>query len=324
MSDLGNKDVMAKNLLYYMNLNGKDRKQVCSDLDIKYTTFCDWINAKTYPRIDKIEKLANYFKISKSDLVENKNKKVTDMGFERFNQYKKEKGLTNAQLAAISGVPISTIEKISAGQTTNPKLDTVKALARALDKTLDDFDDIIQLKATYTSQEINLIEHYRDLDQHGKNVIDGILSIEMERINDLKKQEETQKILSDDQNDYKAEIKYFDTPVSAGSGEYIDSENYIMLDLMETPPPEAEFVVRVCGDSMEPTYKDGDKLYIKPQKEVAIGEIGIFYINGDVFVKERGADGLISHNQSYKIIPVGEYDSFKCYGKVIGVCKKYR
>lgn len=119
-------------------------------------------------------------------------------------------------------------------------------------------------------------------------------------------------------------IMYFDTPVSAGSGEYIDSENYIMLDLMETPPPGAEFVVRVCGDSMEPTYKDGDKLYIKPQETVAIGEIGVFYINGDVFVKERGADGLISHNQSYKIIPVGEYDSFKCYGKVVGVCKKYR
>ena len=172
--------------------------------------------------------------------------------------------------------------------------------------------------------EKDLIYKYRDLDKYGKEAIENLLNTETKRINDLKKQEETQKILSDDQNNYKAEIKYFDTPVSAGSGEYIDSENYIMLDLMETPPPGAEFVVRVCGDSMEPTYKDGDKLYIKPQEEVAIGEIGIFYINGDVFVKERGADGLISHNQSYKIIPVGEYDSFKCYGKVIGVCKKYR
>lgn len=75
------------------------------------------------------------------------------MGFEKFNLYKKEKGLTNAQLADISGVPISTIEKISAGKTTNPKLDTVKSLARALNKTLDDFDDIIQLKKTYTHQE---------------------------------------------------------------------------------------------------------------------------------------------------------------------------
>lgn len=243
MSDLGNKDVMAKNLLYYMNLNGKDRKQVCSDLDIKYTTFCDWINAKTYPRIDKIEKLANYFKISKSDLVENKNK-----------------------------------------------------------------------NELYTHREKNHMKIYRRLNDIGKQKSDDYTTLLAESPQYTDKPLE--KVITT--------IMYFDAPVSAGSGEYIDSENYIMLDLMETPPPEAEFVVRVCGDSMEPTYKDGDKLYIKPQEEVAIGEIGIFYINGDVFVKERGADGLISHNQSYKIIPVGEYDSFTCYGKVVGVCKKYR
>ena len=73
MSDLGNKEVMAKNIKYYMSLHNKTRKQICSDLGFAYTTFSDWINGKKYPRIDKIEMMANYFGISKADLVEDHN-----------------------------------------------------------------------------------------------------------------------------------------------------------------------------------------------------------------------------------------------------------
>ncbi len=74
MSDLGNKEIFAKNLNYYMTINKKTRVDVCRDLDIPYSTFTDWCNANIYPRIDKIELLANYFDIKKSDLVESKEK----------------------------------------------------------------------------------------------------------------------------------------------------------------------------------------------------------------------------------------------------------
>lgn len=73
MSDLGNKEVFSENLRYYMESRNKDRNQVCKDLDIKYTTFTDWYNGNKYPRIDKIELLANYFSIQKSDLIEKHN-----------------------------------------------------------------------------------------------------------------------------------------------------------------------------------------------------------------------------------------------------------
>lgn len=72
MSDLGNKEIFAKNLNYYMSINKKSRVDVCRDLDIPYSTFTDWCNGNIYPRIDKIEMLANYFDIKKSDLVESK------------------------------------------------------------------------------------------------------------------------------------------------------------------------------------------------------------------------------------------------------------
>lgn len=70
MSDLGNKEIMAKNIRHYMNVFNVTQTEICNTLGIKMPTFSDWVNAKTYPRIDKIELMANYFGISKSDLVE--------------------------------------------------------------------------------------------------------------------------------------------------------------------------------------------------------------------------------------------------------------
>ena len=72
MSDLGNKEIFSQNLKYYMIINNKTRADVCRDLEIPYSTYTDWCNGNIYPRIDKIELLADYFDIKKSDLIENK------------------------------------------------------------------------------------------------------------------------------------------------------------------------------------------------------------------------------------------------------------
>lgn len=65
-----NKEIMAKNIKRYMSILNVNATEICKDLGIKQNTFSDWVNAKTYPRIDKIEMMANYFGVSKSDLVE--------------------------------------------------------------------------------------------------------------------------------------------------------------------------------------------------------------------------------------------------------------
>lgn len=66
-----NKKIMAQNIKYYMNLIGKNQKEICKDLGFKEMTFSDWVNAKTFPRIDKIEAMAEYFHVEKSALIEN-------------------------------------------------------------------------------------------------------------------------------------------------------------------------------------------------------------------------------------------------------------
>lgn len=72
MSDLGNKKVFAKNFKHYMELYNLDRYDICKALGFKYSTVSEWLAGNKYPRIDKIELLANYFKIQKSDLIEDK------------------------------------------------------------------------------------------------------------------------------------------------------------------------------------------------------------------------------------------------------------
>lgn len=77
MSDLGNKKIMAQNIKYYMAIQNKNNTQICQTLGFSMSTFSDWIHARTYPRIDKIELMANYFGIEKSDLVEERSSRVS-------------------------------------------------------------------------------------------------------------------------------------------------------------------------------------------------------------------------------------------------------
>ena len=79
MSTLGNKEIMAQNIRYYLKKYGKTQKEICKELGFKEMTFSDWVNAKTYPRIDKIEKIANYIRVQKADLVEEKRKPIKNI-----------------------------------------------------------------------------------------------------------------------------------------------------------------------------------------------------------------------------------------------------
>lgn len=70
MTGIGNKQIMAENLAFYMAQKKIDRNQLCEDLELKYSTVSEWLSGKKYPRIDSIEKMANYFGIAKSQLIE--------------------------------------------------------------------------------------------------------------------------------------------------------------------------------------------------------------------------------------------------------------
>lgn len=72
MTNLGNKEIMAKNLMHYVTRSGKTQRELATIVGVAPSTFNDWLKGKKYPRIDKIEMLADYFRILKSDLIEDK------------------------------------------------------------------------------------------------------------------------------------------------------------------------------------------------------------------------------------------------------------
>lgn len=118
MTNLGNKDVFAKNLKKYMQLNGKTRNEVCHALGLKYTTFADWVNGRKYPRMDKIEMLANYFGIKKSDLIEDNDSFLIELvedsnKDERLLAYERNIAITNL-LNEIKEMNTSDINRLTA------------------------------------------------------------------------------------------------------------------------------------------------------------------------------------------------------------------
>lgn len=78
MQETENKSILAKNIRYYMAQHGKSRNDLCKALDVKYTTLTDWVNGKSYPHMDKIERMARYFGVEKSDLVDDRSRIPAD------------------------------------------------------------------------------------------------------------------------------------------------------------------------------------------------------------------------------------------------------
>ena len=102
------------------------------------------------------------------------------MGLEIIQKLKKEKGLTTEMLSQLSGVPQGTLNKILNGETKDPKLETLKSIARVLGCTLDDFNDDPETKSQFSSEEIQLIEKYRRLDDRGKTVTKALIDKQLE------------------------------------------------------------------------------------------------------------------------------------------------
>ena len=116
------------------------------------------------------------------------------------------------------------------------------------------------------------------------------------------------------------ERKVFYTTVSAGTGSFLDGEDYEMYTSPDIPE-EASFGVYVSGDSMEPRYHNEELIWIEQTEQLEDGEIGIFYLDGNAYVKkfQNNENGtyIVSLNKKYNPIPVTENNSFKIFGRVL-------
>jgi Predicted transcriptional regulator len=226
---------MSENIKRHLNSKGLNVKDFSEIMDFKYTTVLDWVNAKTYPRIDKIELMARYFGVDKSDLVE--------------------------EYSEVSST-LSEINKISS-RLEEPRQRVVLDTASS------------QLK-----------------EQQQENII----QLREWRYN------------------------YYDNAVSAGTGEYLTDGKQETIDL--PVDYDADFVVPVNGDSMEPEYHDCDYVFVETTYDLSDGDIGVFILDGDAYIKELRIDEegayLHSLNPDYRDKPILPESDFRIVGKVVG------
>lgn len=116
-------------------------------------------------------------------------------------------------------------------------------------------------------------------------------------------------------------IPLFSLPASAGTGEFLHSDDYELIDIGDEVPFEADFAIHINGDSMEPRFVTGQIVWVHKQETLRNGDIGIFVLDDNAYCKkfqdnENGVF-LISLNTKYEPIPVTENSSFKICGRVI-------
>ena len=115
-------------------------------------------------------------------------------------------------------------------------------------------------------------------------------------------------------------IRLYDVPVSAGLGEYLDSDHYEELEVDELPRG-ADFALRITGDSMTPRYVNKQIIFCHQQPLIEDGEIGIFDLNGKSYCKQLRKDGgrvyLVSLNKKYEPIEIKDGDDLRIFARVL-------
>ena len=118
-------------------------------------------------------------------------------------------------------------------------------------------------------------------------------------------------------------IRLYDMAVSAGVGEFLSDNARTDIVIPDDPrTADADYALRISGDSMEPKYHSGDILLIQTAEYVEEGELGIFVLDGAGFFKKYGGDHLISLNPAYPPIRLKDFEQVSCCGRVVGKLKR--
>ena len=127
-------------------------------------------------------------------------------------------------------------------------------------------------------------------------------------------------ILSEKFEEPKIMLPYYPQSASAGNGNYLFESSSEWRNVPKnSKTEEADFILMISGNSMLPKFSDGDIVLVKKTPSIFEGEIGIFYIDGDAFIKQMGNGELISLNPDYPNISLKNCNDLRCFGQVIGV-----
>ena len=241
--------------------------------------------------------------------------------YDRLKEGRINAGLTQEQLAEKLGIAKSTLSGYENGN----REPTVATIAKAI--------DILKIDANFLYQdemdalggnpmqlkydEMQHIKKYRSLDDYGRETVDIVLDREVERYSIISEQNKHLTELENTDSNTIRYIQYYQHLASAGTGQVVFED--MPVDRIAIPDlpkyRRVSYAISVNGHSMQPLFYDGDMLLIEPTCDIEIGEIGIFIVGNEAFVKKLGDGELISLNKDYDNVPLTEYA--KCMGRVV-------
>jgi len=233
---------------------------------------------------------------------------------EKIKEARKQKNLTQKQLADLIGAAHNSISDWENNKN-KPDPDTIELLCGTLGITpnylLASSDD------DFSPKEKLIIKKYRlitDYSPDGASVVDTVLDREYAIAQQIQEKDNRIKELENEISEELMPYSYLGNIACAGTGFYFDD---IPTEIIKAPYMDgADFVIGVSGESMEPDYHNGEKLYVRKVEYLRNGDVGIFTIGNECFLKELGENGLISRNKDYDDIPGDE--KVRLVGKVIG------
>jgi len=251
-------------------------------------------------------------------LADARSEKTADFNKTRYGELirscRKKEDLTQADLANKLGIPKTYVGHWEAGRS-RPDLNLIPGLCNALGISLSYFFDAPESEDALTEKERHFMEGYRKVDIRDRMILDSTLetmiTLKEEALWDYCRK-----------NFFVIDHNY--QTAAAGSGTILeeDTETYQMFIRINPKAKRADEIVAVSGSSMEPMFHHGQDVYVEHTPDLEIGEIGLFIVNGNGYIKQLQDGYLHSLNPEYDDIELHESDTTRIVGRVLGAVDK--
>ena len=237
----------------------------------------------------------------------------------QIKTFRKSAGFTQDELAKRLNTTKQTISRYEKGDR-KANQDMLFELCDIFGVSIDDFfpsqNETLQ---SPTISQIQTIYGQLHLPRQEK-----VLNYAEKQLNEQRNEEDTKKTEVSEDIIQLYSYDYYDHPASAGTGQYL---NDVRVERIELPVDvDADFVIPIKGDSMEPDYHDGDLVFIQTSVELNDGVIGVFNYNSDAYIKQLVIDKdqayLHSLNPVYKDMPITPETDFRIIGEVVDIYRE--
>lgn len=258
----------------------------------------------------------------------------------KIKEARENAGFSQKELAGIIGVAPSTFNGYESGNH-DPKSKLLTKIAAACHVSVDfllgyeaspEVSPQAKNAPPYSEEALKLAEDYDGLDNHGKRVVRLVADEEKSRCKTEREEQMEQAAAalreSRERSEAAEEIAppttlyqpFTQVAAAEGAGAFLLDDGFEEISVeMNEYTKQADVILKVVGRSMEPVIADGDRVLVRVQPSVNIGEIGVFILDGQGYLKERAADRLVSLNPDVDDVYIGDLQNVECYGKFIKV-----